>query len=95
MGNQKARAILGNLLTMAIERTSFESVRNALVFAFVVATAVVFVTSLFSSPKGPPFAGFRKRWEPAFLVRLRFSWGARDMIHDGYEKLCWETCICD
>ena len=34
-----------------------------------------------------PFAGFRTVWEPDFLVRLRFSWGAKPIIREGYSKV--------
>lgn len=34
-----------------------------------------------------PYAGYRSIFEPAFLVRLRFSNGARPQINEGYRKV--------
>jgi hypothetical protein len=66
---------------------SIPIIRNALLFGFFVATAIAFTSRWIFENGGSPFAGFRSKLEPAFLVRLRFSWGARDMIHEGYEKV--------
>jgi len=34
-----------------------------------------------------PYVGYRSVFEPAWLVRLRFSHGARPMINEGYQKV--------
>lgn len=36
-----------------------------------------------------PYAGYRSIFEPAWLVRLRFSKGARPQINEGYRQV---TC---
>lgn len=64
-------------------RVSMEMTVLAILAIIVLVQAFV---QLFSREK-PPLAGFRSRWEPDFLVRLRFSWGALPIIHEGYDKV--------
>ncbi|KAF4628186.1 hypothetical protein G7Y89_g9967 [Cudoniella acicularis] len=81
-----------DILKNGIPRLSFSktavndvNLRKALVLGLIVILllrALVF----FANRRGPPLAGFRSTLEPDFLVRLRFSWGALPMIHDGYSK---------
>lgn len=53
--------------------------------------AVVLVRSILAlTSRGikAPYVGYRSIFEPAFLVRLRFSKGALPQINEGYRKVC-------
>ena len=47
-----------------------------------------FVSSFSSPPKvDAPIVGYRSVFEPTLLLRLRFLFGARDIIRNGYTKV--------
>lgn len=39
----------------------------------------------------PPIVGCRSRWEPTWLVRLRFIRGSRKIIGEGYERVSYHN----
>ena len=46
----------------------------------------------FTSPKvDAPVVGYRSVFEPTLLLRLRFLFGARDIIRNGYTKV--DSCV--
>jgi hypothetical protein len=62
-------------------------------YTVVIPTVVVFgillhswITNKFNN-YGYPSIGSLGFWEPTFLLRLRFVWGAVDMLKDGYYKV--------
>ncbi|MCJ1241081.1 hypothetical protein MMC14_009085 [Varicellaria rhodocarpa] len=71
-----------------------ESVPNAyfqlttaqmLVFGAITILTAQFLRGFFGGVKAP-FVGYRSKWEPGLLVRLRFLTSGRSMIMDGYNR---------
>ena len=79
-----------------------ESVPNAyfqlttaqmLVFGAITILTAQFLRGFFGGVKAP-FVGYRSKWEPGLLVRLRFLTSGRSMIMDGYNRVCLK-CVED
>lgn len=87
MANQTAQA-RGFLKPVMAELPS-----DFLTYIILFGAAVALVRSIFAlTGRGikAPYAGYRSIFEPAFLVRLRFSKGALPQINEGYRKVCLE-----
>lgn len=63
--------------------------RSAIIFGLVLILTFKVYFKLCDGVK-TPYVGYRSVFEPAWLVRLRFSRGARPMINEGYQKV-WTT----
>lgn len=46
-----------------------------------------FLNAKFKETVIAPIAGLRWSWEPRFLLRLRYTYGARQAFDDGYNKV--------
>ena len=57
----------------------------------VIATLLYVARAIQSQPDGvkAPCIGFRSVFEPAWLVRLRYSQQASSWVKDGYAKVFW------
>lgn len=55
-----------------------------------VLAAVYLIQDWIASSKAfkAPFVGFRSKWEPKWLVGLRFSQGAFAQVNEGYQRVC-------
>jgi hypothetical protein len=67
--------------------------RNVYLLTFGAIAVVYLLQSLYASSKTfkAPFVGFRSKWEPRFVVGLRFSNGALSQVTEGYQKVCQQN----
>lgn len=76
------------LLEQKIELLNSHTLTIAVI---VVATLLYIVRAVQCQPDGvkAPCVGFRSAFEPAWLVRLRYSQQASSWVKDGYAKVFW------
>lgn len=61
--------------------------RHQIAIAFGIILVARFISQGFRQGVKAPYVGYRSIFEPAFLVRLRFSKGALPQITEGYQKV--------
>lgn len=82
---------MANRMTWTLETVAEKRPSEIITFFVVFWITTSLIRSLYTRVLGTsvkaPYAGYRSIFEPAWLVRLRFSGGALPQINEGYEKV--------